>query len=879
MAEILIRRGVPEPKVDDDIDVGLIYDDVPGQIIGFYGHNNTDDEIEVSFQVGGLTERSRIPAKTSTRQRLNLLPSRRMACRPATVSDHPWQRNVGFVFGGTITVERRFGTPVRRSPSILSVAVTDFLSSATTTHNVPMPATVDPNDGLGVFFFIDTASNCSATGFTPIADVTNTDRMFFFGKVAVGTEDGTNVNFLTTTTSFAVAHVYRIDAGTWAEVVDGFVATTSTGTGVNPDPPNIDIGVSNDMVILTGVMKAAGSVDSAPTNYTDYTEGAANIEGSARRTITASSENPGTFGGTTSAAWMGVTVAILSDSWDFGPIPHYVGPGVQFSGTGATSGVLPGGIVTGDLLIWTMETEGEDTNAEPLPDSWVGIDGGGGSVASATDSVTDRTRNTIGYIFYDSGSPPDLTSTDPGDHHVGVIHAFRNVDPTTPIHAVQSSSDNTNDTAMSITGVTTTLDNCLIVYVESNGDDDALGGPVGWTSVANASLDFLRSGGAGGTTQGSDGSIGLWYGGLAAQGASGTLTGTIGASEESASWCFALAPAASSSPQTIDGALFSAIATFAAGLISAGYSLSGSLFSVASSFNVGQITATRSLAGSLFTVPASFPQGLLSPGGVDLDGNLFSVLGGFGQGAISTQYALAGNPFSVLGQFGQGSISPGVVMLDGELFVVTASFSQGLMVFGLQGSLFTATSVFPTGDVIPGGVDLAGNLFTVLGQFNQGLMSLAGTNLLGNLFSVLGQFPFGTISPGVVVLDGNLFTTAASFPAGTVLTAYTLSGELFTALGSFEIGLITPQNTLAGNLFQVPANFPIGIIANELVTLFGELMVVTATFPNGVVALVALLGSLDGLRWPEDDARDPQDLARSRENITRTWRGEIRSPD
>lgn len=553
MAETLLRRSIPEQKADDDADVGLIYDNVTGQIVGFYGHNDTDDTVNISYAIGALTERASIPPHTKERMRVDLPPSRRSGSRPIMVADrpfgksvHPWNLGLDRIpTFDSFSMEREYTTRIRNSPTVASAAYTEFFSSATTTHNVPQPSTVVAGDGLATFFFIDTASDVTVSGYVRRGDVTNTDRLFGHVRVAVGDEDSVNVNHLTTTASFAIAHMYRIDAGTWAGAVDGIKFATSTGTSATPDPANLDIGTSNDALWLACAAKVSGTVTSAPTSFTDLINGSAGANmGSARRTNTASSENPGTFGGTTSSAYMTITMAVLSDTWDFGPLPYLVSVGTQFSGTGATSGALPGGIAANDLLVWVMETEGEDANAEPIPDSWVALN----DIASATDSVSDRTRLTVARIFY-SGSPPDLTSTDPGDHHVGYILAFRNVDTTSPVHIQQTSSDSSNDTAMSITGVTTTLDNCLIVYVESNGDDDVVGGAVSPSDAANASLDFLLQGGRAGTTSSTDGSVGVWYGGKASQGATGTLTGTIQASEESASISFALAPAAAVEPE------------------------------------------------------------------------------------------------------------------------------------------------------------------------------------------------------------------------------------------------------------------------------------------------------------------------------------------
>jgi hypothetical protein len=801
MAETLIRRAAPDQK-DDDLNFGLIYDDTLGLIVGFYGQNNTEDRVNVSYALGALTERFSLLPNTATRQRVNLAGSRRISCRPATVADHPWQQQSGWVLGGNVTVERVFGTPRRGSPSILSAAYTEFFSSATTSHAVPMPATVDSNDGLLVGFYVASTANCWAPGFSQLADGTNTNRLYAFGKVAAGTEDGTTVDFQTTSTAFAIAHVYRVDAGTWAEVVSGFEATVSTGTSATPDPPAVTpTWGSNDMTVVPFVGKETGTVTSAPTSYTDLVNGSGGDNmGSARRSVTGTTENPGTFGGSTSAVYVAITVAIASETATLGEgKPYFVGEGVRFAGTGATAGVLPGGLAVDDLLMWTMETEGEDTDAEALPDSWVAVDGSGGSVASATDSAADRTRLTIGYIFY-SGTPPDLTSTDPGDHHVGVITAWRGVNTTTPIHAQQSSSDATNDTAMSVTGLTTTLDDCLIVQVEANGDDNAVGGCVGWSSVANANLaaPAVRHAGCAGTSSGSDGSVGVWFGGLASQGATGTLTGTIGASEESASWTIALAPAGAAT-QALTGSLFGRAPTFFTGAVAPGsVDLAGSLFQNTPTFPTGAVTSTYPLTGTLFESDPTFNQGAVTVGAVDLAGSLFQ------KGPT----------------FPTGTVTVGAVALTGSLFQKAPTFFVGVVGLdtgqAVTGELFTNTPSFPQGAITVGAVDLAGVLFAKAPTFPQGAITTTYP-IAGILYENSPVFHSGTVEAGAVPLNGMLFQKAPTFFGGAVtVETILLAGVLFAKTPSFPTGTVATTYPLVGVLFERAPTFPTGFIAHQV---------------------------------------------------------------
>ena len=211
----------------------------------------------------------------------------------------------------------------------------------------------------------------------------------------------------------------------------------------------------------------------------------------------------------------------------------FVAAGTTGAGTGAVTPGMPAGATTGDLILLHIEGEGEDANADgsPTGGAWTLV----GTVASATDGLTDRTRHTIYWAWYDAGL--NRTVPDAGNHTLAVLTAWRGVDSTTPFDVASvSSSSATNNTSVSITGLTTVTDGAMIVASSSAGDDTT------YTSWANASLASITEAVDITTTSGSDGSIHVAYGIKTSFGAVSATTATSSASEEEANWCMALRP-------------------------------------------------------------------------------------------------------------------------------------------------------------------------------------------------------------------------------------------------------------------------------------------------------------------------------------------------
>jgi len=128
-------------------------------------------------------------------------------------------------------------------PTRESVTETQF-STASTTHNVSMPATVDAGDLLIVIISIkDSASNTFTTpsGWTAIANDDNAPFVHqgIFAKDADGTEDSTTVNFATSSAATGCAQCYRISGWGGTLASDLEAGTYGPHGGTAPNPPSL----------------------------------------------------------------------------------------------------------------------------------------------------------------------------------------------------------------------------------------------------------------------------------------------------------------------------------------------------------------------------------------------------------------------------------------------------------------------------------------------------------------------------------------------------------------------------------------------------------------------------------------------------------------
>jgi len=206
-------------------------------------------------------------------------------------------------------------------PVIASVTATSFGTDATA-HLVAMPATVDANDLLITFF----ANDGSATVTTPanwnLIDSTANGaaaRFSSYYKIAVGNEDGTTVDFVTSATEKAAAQVYRITAASWHGTTPPETAAAVTGASAGPNPPSTNPAgwdIEDTMWIAAYGADDDDDATAYPTFYTNgtYTQSDNSTSsasmGSARRELAAASDDPAIFTINAGEEWITITLAI-----------------------------------------------------------------------------------------------------------------------------------------------------------------------------------------------------------------------------------------------------------------------------------------------------------------------------------------------------------------------------------------------------------------------------------------------------------------------------------------------------------------------------------------------------------------------------------------
>lgn len=215
-----------------------------------------------------------------------------------------------------ITVDR-LGL-VTAPPIRLSVTPTAF-GADTTAHLVAMPAVVEAGDLLLMHFVNDgNATVATPVGWTLLnTTLSGTQvRSSWYWKLAVGTEDGTTVDLVTSAAEHAAAQLHRFQAGTFDAAVAPAIVV-ATGTSVSPNPPNLapSWGEADTYWIA-----AYGADDDDATTGWPWTEGQTYTpSGTGTTTCSAAScvlalrvanIDPATFTMAASEEWVAATIAI-----------------------------------------------------------------------------------------------------------------------------------------------------------------------------------------------------------------------------------------------------------------------------------------------------------------------------------------------------------------------------------------------------------------------------------------------------------------------------------------------------------------------------------------------------------------------------------------
>lgn len=271
---------------------------------------------------------------------------------------------------------------------------------------------------------------------------------------------------------------------------------------------------------------------------------------------------------------------------------------------------LPSGHARGDLLIMALECARGDTQATPT--DWTAF------VDNPILTTTTGTGPNRLYLFAkrDNGSETDPTATATSDHHIAKILGIRNAggtdaDPWSAVN-VYITGNGASTASPTATQVTTTVADCLVLTVISNGTDSGTAQYSAWTNATLAAFGQTLSNNTG---LGDGGGIGAATGTKATAGATGATGATLASASKYAFATLAIKPgmygpatfagaasaSAATGSQTITGtATFDAAAASTAASGDAGLNLTGT-----ATF-AGAAAATLGAAAEVFTGTAAF---------------------------------------------------------------------------------------------------------------------------------------------------------------------------------------------------------------------------------------------------------------------------------
>lgn len=201
--------------------------------------------------------------------------------------------------------------------------------------------------------------------------------------------------------------------------------------------------------------------------------------------------------------------------------PTFQAAGNQVSGTGDVSPPWPAH-QAGDLALLFVESRGSEDVQFNNARGFVEVPGS----PQNTNAPQNGTRLSVFWARATSGSMIAPSIDDPGNHVYARILTYRGVIPTGDPWDVTGGGVKATpaSTSVTVTGVTTTLPNTLVVQAVSRHNDSAA---AGFSNQTNANLTGLTERSDGGTTSGDGGGIGIWDGVKAAPGPTGDTTATV----------------------------------------------------------------------------------------------------------------------------------------------------------------------------------------------------------------------------------------------------------------------------------------------------------------------------------------------------------------
>lgn len=440
-------------------------------------------------------------------------------------------------------------------------------------------------------------------------------------------------------------------------------------------------------------------------------------------------------------------------------LPTIRSVGANAVGTTSATPGEPSGAAEGDLLVCIIASAG--AAGEPtMSADWTKIR----TVKNGT-ALTDSMLTVFRAIR--GASAPSYAVSNTTNHVSARVLAITagSFDPTTPIHVESGGNVQGSTQSVSISGLTTTMDDCLILSISAASLPDA-NSTSQYGSWANAALANGAEQTDNNTNQGNGGGHGTWSGEKASQGVVGPTTATKASAALLANLMIAIAPAAAAPIEgsavqtlpsltqaaggdlTVDGAVVATLPALTQSVAGAVETVSGAAAQALPEF-VQTLAGTLAVAGT-----AAGTLGELSSaavGTLSLSGDAAQALPALGQSASAlatvdgdAMLSLPGLAQAAVGSVGSAAVSgavaqdlPALVQAGAGDLGVTGDATSGLPVLG-QSAAGAVVVMGEGGGVLGALASAAGGELTVMGEGPQNLPALE--QVLAGAVPVVGAF-------------------------------------------------------------------------------------------------------------------------------------------
>lgn len=216
-------------------------------------------------------------------------------------------------------------------------------------------------------------------------------------------------------------------------------------------------------------------------------------------------------------------------------LPTFVAAGTSSSAATAVTPGIPSGTLQNDILVMFIETADQAITVSGGTETWTEVTGSPVSIAGTT-------RLTVFWARASQDAPTAAVSSDSGDHQNGRMIGIRGCITTgDPWDVIATGTEAVSDTSAAITGLTTTVNDCLVVNLMAVDLPDA-NSVSNFSGQSNSDLANLAERTDNSSNQGNGGGMGSWTGEKATAGSVGTTAVTLANAAQKCFMTIALKP-------------------------------------------------------------------------------------------------------------------------------------------------------------------------------------------------------------------------------------------------------------------------------------------------------------------------------------------------